>query len=110
MESIFIETTIDSKKTVVGVIYRPPGGDLNEFNETLTGILDKLKSEKNQCYLLGDFNINLLSYDAHSLTAEFIDMMYLYTRIISIYISGDFQKTLIKEKVCLTETMLLWHN
>ena len=30
------------------------------------------------CYLLGDWNINLLNYESHSLTAEFVDMLFSY--------------------------------
>ena len=78
IESLFLEICVDSKKTIVGVVYRPPGGDLKVFNNTLSDILDKLRSEKNLCYLLGDWNINILSYEAHPQTTAFIDMMYQY--------------------------------
>ena len=42
-------------------------------------VLDKIKSEKKICYLLGDWNINLLSYESHNYTAEFVDMIYSYS-------------------------------
>ena len=63
---------------VVGVIYRPPDQDINEFSITMSTILDKLKSEKKGTYLYGDYNINLLNTDKHVPTAEFLDTMFSY--------------------------------
>lgn len=77
LESMFIEiTSKTSKNVIVGVIYRPPGSNLNEFHDTLCHILDTIKSENKYCYLIGDWNIDLLNYDCHTNTANWIDMMY----------------------------------
>ena len=59
-ESIFIGIFLPKIKPVlVGILYRPPdkNGFAKNIEETFTGcnIL-----EKQECYLLGDFNINLL--------------------------------------------------
>ena len=43
----------------VGVIYRPPSGNLKEFNAHYKKILSELDGKK--CYILGDFNVNLLN-------------------------------------------------
>ena len=79
IESLFIEAKLkDSKSVVIGVVYRPPGGKLSDFNDALNDILAAVKSEKKTCYLMGDWNINLLSFDTHVDTSSFVDMMYSY--------------------------------
>ena len=81
-ESLFIE--IDKhvfrqqSNIILGVIYRPPNTDINSFNETLSTILEKLKVEDKMCYLIGDYNINLLNYSSHSLTSDFVDLIHCY--------------------------------
>ena len=50
--------------------------DLNEFNDYyLNNLLDKLSKENKTVFLLGDFNIDLLNYDQHSLTNELLDSL-----------------------------------
>ena len=36
----------------------------------------KISKENKICYLMGDFNLNLLNYDVHTLTGEFLDGIY----------------------------------
>ena len=48
--------------------------DLNEFDDyCINNLLNKLSKENKTVFLLGDFNIDLLNYDQHSLTNEFLD-------------------------------------
>ena len=79
IESIFIEIEKDQngchKNIVNGVIYRPPNQNLKHFTEKVNDLVHSLKSEKKCCYLLGDNNINLLNYDQHVPTGEFVDML-----------------------------------
>ena len=80
MESVFIELEKDQfgKKSniIVGVIYRPPDTDINEFNELMLNTLSFIHLEKKSVYLMGDFNINLLNADKHVATQDFTDMMF----------------------------------
>ena len=72
MESTFIETVNPKKSNIiVGVIYRHPSMDLTDFtcnylNQLLENIIH---------FLLGDFNVNLLNYDEHNQTNEFLDSL-----------------------------------
>ena len=43
-----------------------------KFHNTL---IDKLSKENKQIFLLGDFNINLLHYNDHQPTNEFLDSL-----------------------------------
>ena len=67
MESLFIEIVKDvfksSNNIIIGVVYPPPPVSI-------------LKTEIKSCYLLGDFNLNLLNADTHNNTQAFIDLMY----------------------------------
>ena len=50
--------------------------DLNEFNDYyINNLLDNLSKENKTVFLLGDFNIDLLNYDQHSLNNEFLDSL-----------------------------------
>ena len=57
IESTFIEIVRSgsNKNDVVEVIYRPPAGDVCQFNEELGKILEKTKNET--CYVIGDFDV-----------------------------------------------------
>ena len=84
-ETVFIEldkNAVDMpKNVVVGVIYRPPGAPISSFSDHITPILNKIKNENKLCYLLGDFNINLLNSDQHEATSRFIDFMFSHEYI-----------------------------
>ena len=49
--------------------------DVLDFNSLTNQLLDKISKEQKQIFLLGDFNINLLSYDEHQPTNEFLDSL-----------------------------------
>ena len=48
--------------------------DLDEFNDNyLNTLLDKISKENKSVFLLGDFNVDLLKYDKHAPTNEFLN-------------------------------------
>ena len=79
-ESVFIEIDKDifhnEKNIIIGVIYRPPGTDLEIFNEQIGELLNKIKNENKFCYLMGDYNVNLLNYGKHRETTDFVDALH----------------------------------
>ena len=76
-ESIFIEVKIKHEKNlIVGVIYRPntaPKADINIFSKTYSDILELINKEHKQGVIMGDFNIDLLQYNNHNTTNEFVN-------------------------------------
>ena len=74
LESTFIEIVRSGtrRNEVVGVVYRPPGGDVSQFNEQLSKVLEKTKNVT--CYIMGDFNLDLLKVDKHAPTTEFMSV------------------------------------
>ena len=52
---------------------------MDAFLISLDDILNKLKVENTNCYLMGDYNVNLLNCESHPQTNEFIDLMYSFS-------------------------------
>ena len=77
LESTFIEIVNPRKSNIiVGVIYRHPSMDLNDFNfNYLDKLLENISKEQTSVFLLGDFNVNLLNYNEHNHTNEFLDSL-----------------------------------
>ena len=48
------------------------------FNDYIADILKAIKHENKLMYLLGDYNVDLLNVDKHSLTSEFLEHLYTY--------------------------------
>ena len=77
MESSFIEISNPKRyNIIIGCIYRHPNMDLDEFNDNyLNTLLDKSSKENKSVFLLGDFNVDLLKYDKHAPTNEFLESL-----------------------------------
>ena len=58
VETLFITIRSNTQPVHIGVVYRPPSGNIDEFNENLKEILSSFKTN-NTVVLMGDFNINL---------------------------------------------------
>ena len=89
LESVFVELSPcnfnDKKPVVIGVIYRPPNMDIGAFIEQMNAIMNHSAVQNKRCYIMGDFNINLLNCSTHNLTADFVDNMFanLYVPLIN---------------------------
>jgi hypothetical protein len=89
IESAFIELLPcnfeDNTPIVIGVVYRPPNTDIPMFIEQMTNIINHNNVENKRCYIMGDFNINLLNCSSHTSTADFVDNMFahLYVPLIN---------------------------
>ena len=61
-ESLFIEIDLSGTNNIlIGVIYHPANFNYDECINTIECILDKISNKHKSCYLLGDFNTNLLN-------------------------------------------------
>ena len=75
-ESLFVEIIRGGgqRNVVIGVVYRPPSGDLTRFNESMASILSKVGNVNT--YILGDFNIDLLKSGGHRPTSDYLEGFY----------------------------------
>ena len=83
IETIFVEVEVNSKlKIIVGSIYRPNSASINitateqlsTFNENLTTILSSVGHKK--IYILGDINIDVLKFDSHKQTTDYVNSLF----------------------------------
>ena len=75
-ESIWIEIVNKKSKNVIcNCTYRHPNADLDEFITYMNQCIDQVNKEKKDCYISGDFNIDLIKTDSNVKYNEFICMM-----------------------------------
>ena len=61
-ESLWINLDMgNNKKITIGVIYKHPKYQISKFSENINKVLSITAQENQNCYLIGDFNINTLS-------------------------------------------------
>ena len=102
---------------IVGVIYKHPKMDVTDFsNNFLNNLLKKINQEQKKVFLLGDFNIDLMHYNEHKLTNEFLDSLafnsYLsyiiqpsqHTSHSRTLIANIFSNVISKDIICVNIT------
>ena len=73
-ESLFIDISRPHGKNIIGgVIYRPPNQSVGDFMSKHNDLLAKIFRENKICFILGDFNLNLINLQHHQNTGEFLD-------------------------------------
>ena len=73
-EAVWIEIeNTKSKNIVCGCFYRHPSSDINEFTTYISKSLTKITREKKECYLMGDFNVDLLKYESSTKHRDFLN-------------------------------------
>ena len=80
--SLFVKVVHPKSGFIAGVLYRPPGGDVNKFNESISSIMSSF-SDSEKVYILGDFDINLFESNAHVKAFEETYMCNGFSPIIS---------------------------
>ena len=64
------------KNFIIGTVYRSPSANLHEFLESFHQLLHRVTRDSKMCYIMGDFNLDLLNTDLHSATNEFINALF----------------------------------
>ena len=59
-EYLFIDFIYDNAKYTVGVLYRKPDSNVDDFLEFYTETIRKITVERRNVFITGDFNIDLL--------------------------------------------------
>ena len=78
-ECLFVQISqplLSVKDIIVGVIYRPPGGKLDSFYDAFFPVIDRINSENRPCYIVGDFNIDLLNTSNKNGGNVFVNRMF----------------------------------
>ena len=75
-ESISIEIEVPLQHNIVcGLIYRHPDQNIAKSADFFYKVTEKINREGKFCFLMGDFNINLLNYDSHSETEDIVNTL-----------------------------------
>ncbi|KAJ8019474.1 hypothetical protein HOLleu_41089 [Holothuria leucospilota] len=76
-ESIFIQVknSCTLGNYIVGVIYCPIGVDNDVSQHSFINILSKVSNANCKCYLMGDFDCNLLNLNSDSNVKDFLNLM-----------------------------------
>ena len=83
IETLFIEIENKRKNIVCGIVYRRPNTSKFQFINELESILSLLERENKYIYLMGDFNINLLTKNEDS-TDQFVNLMHSFNLLSTI--------------------------
>ena len=107
LEHVFFDILIPKTKPIsIGIFYRPPNA--NNFFETFLIDLKKVNFNKNEVYILGDFNVNLLQNNKFVLKENrSVDFRNSCSPLLSKYkeMCQQFSlKELIKDATRITST------
>ena len=75
-EVIWVEINVEKAKNIIcGCVYRHPNSDIQVLENYINKCLTKISKENKECYLSGDFNIDLLKYDSSNKHRDFLNMI-----------------------------------
>ena len=83
IECLFLKINSKDISYVIGIVYRPPNSDIEQFTETLNDILSQITHVP--CYIMGDYNLDLLKHECHQPTEHFLNTMYSNSMLPLIY-------------------------
>jgi len=72
VENLWLEITRFGNKVILGGIYRHPNHNILDFTSKFEDELNKILSQRIPCVVAGDFNIDLLKFDNHTATKDFL--------------------------------------
>ena len=77
IESVMLEILSDKPCSVFfNVLYRPPIGQFEQFENFLTIFFSRTKSCNKDIHIAGDFNLNLLDHDTNKKVQVFLNLIY----------------------------------
>ena len=75
IESLSIEISLnDQRNTLVNVLYRPPSGKIEPFENFLSKLLSSVQNSNKNLHIAGDFNLNLLDHESNKKVHDFLNI------------------------------------
>ncbi len=76
IESCFIELFNTHKvNVIIGIVYKPPCASCKNFTDQVNEILGHVNAENKNCYIMDDFNTNLVQCDTDNNVHNFVDVL-----------------------------------
>ena len=98
------------QNAIVGIKYRPPNRDINVFNENLGWIVDQIQSKNKLCYLLSDYNVNLLNCDKLNPTGQLFDKHDPTRQVFDMMTTNGFFPTITRPNRVTATSAILTDN
>ncbi len=77
LETVWIEVqNTKSKNMLCCCAYRHSSSEIQKFNDHMQEMMTKIENENKCVFIMGDFNINLLNYENHTPTNNFINNFF----------------------------------
>ena len=77
IESLTLEIISEkTRNTIVSVLYRPPNGHFEHFENFLTNFFLNTKDSNKKVYIAGDFNLNLLDHCLNEKVRNYLRLIY----------------------------------
>ena len=76
-----IKTGPQSKNIICCCAYRHPDTDASKFSDYMESTLSKIENKNKIICVKGDFNLNLLNYETHTHTNDFVNSMVFHCLI-----------------------------
>jgi len=77
VESLWLEVSNSNKKYVVAGIYRHPNSNISNFCKQLENSLELVIKSKNPCIVAEDINIDLIKYNTHRDTTDYVNSLLI---------------------------------
>jgi len=78
IENVQLDISKNSKRYMIGGIYRHPGRNVEIFTDQVEKQLDKLKKMKLPFLVAGDINIDLMKYGTHHVSSSHVENLLLH--------------------------------
>ena len=98
LECIFLKVTKGKLNMNVGVVYRPPNSNFNDFLSELRGIIKTLP--KTVTYLMGDFNLDLHKSESSS-NVEAFEEFFISEGLFPVISLATHHNPSTKSKSCI---------
>ena len=76
IECLFVKIEVDNISVIVGIVYRPPNSNLDDYLDDFINITESIKRMGKTCYILGDVNLDLMKYESHRKTSQYLDLLF----------------------------------
>ena len=85
IESLTLEIISEkTRNTIVSVLYRPPNGHFEHFENFLTNFFLNTKDSNKNVYIAGDFNLNLLDHSLNKKVHNSLNLIYQNSFILIV--------------------------
>ena len=102
-ENLWFTLSKNNTESILGLIYRHPDGNINEFCEKLEPTLEKIAKHKfSQGIIIGDLNINLLKYNdsKHKNVKTYVELLVSH---------GFLPQTVLPSRITSSSATLIDH-